>query len=177
VFINPITNPNPVWRHSITWQYLYLAMYVGPALGSTQPPIQWVSGALSPGVKRPGPEVEHSPPNSAEVKKMWMLMWRFVVWYNCIIPLAFRRNVLPPSSGSKSNSSSLLGSLFYAENECSTFFCEMSGNLYQIARRHIPKDTDIAVRISEFAVVRFCTEASSRLKSVSVSPADVPRLS
>jgi hypothetical protein len=25
-----------------------------PNLGSTQPPIQWVPGALSPGVKRPG---------------------------------------------------------------------------------------------------------------------------
>jgi hypothetical protein len=42
-----------------------------PALGSTQPPIQWVPGALSPRVKRPGREAEHSPPASAaEVKKM-----------------------------------------------------------------------------------------------------------
>jgi hypothetical protein len=43
-----------------------------PALSSTQPPIQWVPGALSPGVKRPGREVDHSPPASAEVKKMWI---------------------------------------------------------------------------------------------------------
>jgi hypothetical protein len=42
------------------------------ALGSTQPPIQWVPGALSPGVKRPGREADHSPPTSAEVKKMWI---------------------------------------------------------------------------------------------------------
>jgi hypothetical protein len=28
-----------------------------------------VPGALSPGVKRPGREVDHSPPTSAEVKK------------------------------------------------------------------------------------------------------------
>jgi hypothetical protein len=41
-----------------------------PALRSTQPPIQWVPGALSPGVKRPGREVDRSPPTSAEVKKM-----------------------------------------------------------------------------------------------------------
>jgi hypothetical protein len=40
------------------------------ALGSTQPPIQWVPGALSPGVKRPGREADQSPPASAEVKKM-----------------------------------------------------------------------------------------------------------
>jgi hypothetical protein len=39
------------------------------ALGSTQPPIQWLPGALSPGLKRQGREVDHSPPTSAEVKK------------------------------------------------------------------------------------------------------------
>jgi hypothetical protein len=31
-------------------------------------PIQWVPGALSPGVKRKGREAGHSPPSSAEVK-------------------------------------------------------------------------------------------------------------
>jgi hypothetical protein len=39
------------------------------ALGPTQPPIQWVPGALSLEVKRPGRESDHSPPSSAEVKK------------------------------------------------------------------------------------------------------------
>jgi hypothetical protein len=39
------------------------------ALGPTQPPIQWVPGVLSQGVKRPGREVDHSPPSSAEVKE------------------------------------------------------------------------------------------------------------
>jgi Ni/Co efflux regulator RcnB len=43
-----------------------------PALRSTHPPIQWVPGALSPGVKRPGREVDHSPPICTEVKKMWI---------------------------------------------------------------------------------------------------------
>jgi hypothetical protein len=43
-----------------------------PALGSAQPPIQWLPGALSPGVKRPGREGDHSLPPSAEVKKMWI---------------------------------------------------------------------------------------------------------
>jgi hypothetical protein len=42
------------------------------ALGSTQPPIHWVPVTLSPGVKRPGRETDHSPPTSAEVKKMWI---------------------------------------------------------------------------------------------------------
>jgi hypothetical protein len=43
-----------------------------PALGSTQTPIQLVLGALSPIVKRPGREADHTPPTSAEVKKIWI---------------------------------------------------------------------------------------------------------
>jgi hypothetical protein len=42
------------------------------ALGSTKPPIQWVPGAISPGIKRPGREADHSPPASIEVNKMWI---------------------------------------------------------------------------------------------------------
>jgi hypothetical protein len=38
-----------------------------PALGSTQPPTQWVPG-LSRKVKRPGSGVDHPPPSSVEVK-------------------------------------------------------------------------------------------------------------
>ena len=41
-----------------------------PALGPTQPSIQWVSGFF-PGVKRPGREVNHSPPSSVEVNNEW----------------------------------------------------------------------------------------------------------
>jgi hypothetical protein len=40
----------------------------------TQPPIQWVPGALSLGVKRPLREADHSPPSSAEVKK-WVELY------------------------------------------------------------------------------------------------------
>jgi hypothetical protein len=39
-----------------------------PTLGPSQPPIQWVLGPISPGIKRPGREADHSPPSSAEVK-------------------------------------------------------------------------------------------------------------
>jgi hypothetical protein len=39
------------------------------ALGPTEPPIQWVPGALSPRVKRPGREADNSLPSSADVKK------------------------------------------------------------------------------------------------------------
>jgi hypothetical protein len=43
-----------------------------PALGPTQPPIQWLPGTLSPGVKQPKREADRSPPTSTEVKKMWI---------------------------------------------------------------------------------------------------------
>jgi hypothetical protein len=37
-----------------------------PAMGPTQPPIQWVPGALSLGLKLPGREADNSPRSSAE---------------------------------------------------------------------------------------------------------------
>jgi hypothetical protein len=40
-----------------------------PALGPTQPPVQWVTRVLSPGVRaRPGRDADHSPPSSAKVE-------------------------------------------------------------------------------------------------------------
>jgi hypothetical protein len=42
------------------------------ALGFTQPPIQWVPGALSLGVKRQGREADRSSPTSAEVTQIWI---------------------------------------------------------------------------------------------------------
>jgi hypothetical protein len=39
-----------------------------PVLGPTQPRMQRVPGALSLGVKRPGPRADYSHPSNAEVK-------------------------------------------------------------------------------------------------------------
>jgi hypothetical protein len=54
-----------------------------PILGSSQPPIQWVPESVSPGVKRPGHEADHSP----EVKKTWIYTstspYAFMAW--CLI--------------------------------------------------------------------------------------------
>jgi hypothetical protein len=47
--------------------YIPLCLCYRPALGSTQPPIQWVPGVISPRVKRPRHEADHSPPSEAEV--------------------------------------------------------------------------------------------------------------
>jgi hypothetical protein len=39
-----------------------------PVLRSTQPPMKWIPEFVSPGVKQPEREDDHSPPSTAEVK-------------------------------------------------------------------------------------------------------------
>jgi hypothetical protein len=50
----------------------------------TQPPIQWVPGSLSLGVKQPWREAHHSPQSSAEVKNAWSYnstpQYAFMAW-------------------------------------------------------------------------------------------------
>jgi hypothetical protein len=46
-----------------------------PALGPTQPPIQWLPSGLSVGIKRTGREAGHSLPSRAEVKNVWGLVF------------------------------------------------------------------------------------------------------
>jgi hypothetical protein len=62
------------------------SMSSGLALGSTQPPIQLVPGALSLGVKQLGCEADHSTPASTKVKKMWI--------YTSTLPYTFMALVL-----------------------------------------------------------------------------------
>jgi hypothetical protein len=52
------------------------------ALGPTQPPIQWVPGDHSLGVKLPRHEADHSPPSKAEVKNP-LPQYAFMVW--CLV--------------------------------------------------------------------------------------------
>jgi hypothetical protein len=58
-----------------------------PALIPTHPPIQWVPGALSSGVKQSGHETNHSPPSSVEVKYAWCYtsipQYIFMAW--CLV--------------------------------------------------------------------------------------------
>jgi hypothetical protein len=55
-----------------------------PVLGPTQPPIQWVPGVLSLGVKWLGCEADHSPPSSAEINNAWSNtstpQYTFIAW-------------------------------------------------------------------------------------------------
>jgi hypothetical protein len=56
-------------------------------MGPTQPPIQWVPGALSLRVKRPEREANNSPPFSAEVEECVELYFHsqyvFILW--CLV--------------------------------------------------------------------------------------------
>jgi len=70
-----------------SWQEQEIFLFVpasGQSLGSIQLPIQWVPGALSSGVKRPGLEAHNSPPSSVDVKKVWSYtsipLYVFMAW-------------------------------------------------------------------------------------------------
>jgi hypothetical protein len=55
----------------LRWAGIFFTTASGRALVPTQPPIQWVSGALSFVMKRSGQEADHSLPSSASVKNAW----------------------------------------------------------------------------------------------------------
>jgi hypothetical protein len=84
--ISPLQN-TPLWRcaqlkhrDNFTCTFYPSRSAVGP----TQPPIQWVPGALSLGVKRPGREADHLSPSSVEVKNAWShtstSQYAFMAW-------------------------------------------------------------------------------------------------
>jgi hypothetical protein len=75
-----------------SWQRLGIFLFTTAsrtAQGPTQPPIQWVPGALFLEVKQPGCEADHSPPFSAEVKNTWSYtstpQYVFMAW--CLVKL------------------------------------------------------------------------------------------
>jgi hypothetical protein len=69
-----------------------------PALGFIQPPIQWVPGDLSPGEKRPEREADHSPPISAEVKKVDLYIHSFIRLHGIVLNWLSTGTALPFSS-------------------------------------------------------------------------------
>jgi hypothetical protein len=54
------------------------------AMETTQPPVLWVSGAVSPKIERPGLLAYHSPPSNVKVKNAWSYIslppYVFVSW-------------------------------------------------------------------------------------------------
>jgi hypothetical protein len=70
------------------WEFLSSTPRPDRLMEPTQPPIQWVPGALSLGVNRPGREADHSTPFSAEVKKMHgaiRLLPQYVFMARCLV--------------------------------------------------------------------------------------------
>jgi hypothetical protein len=53
------------------WIFFLFATASRPALGSTLLPIQWVPGALNPGIKWPGREADYSLLSSDGIKNVW----------------------------------------------------------------------------------------------------------
>jgi hypothetical protein len=53
-------------------KYIYLFQCFQTGSGAHPASYPMGTGALSPGVKRPGREADHSPPTSAEVNKTWI---------------------------------------------------------------------------------------------------------
>jgi hypothetical protein len=54
-------------------------------LGLIQHPIQWVAGALSLGIKRPGREADHSPSSNAEVKECVELYFHSPIRFHGVV--------------------------------------------------------------------------------------------
>jgi hypothetical protein len=54
-------------------------------LGSTQPPIQWVPGVFSLGLKYQWREASHSPPSSAGVKNAWRYIFTPAIRLNGVV--------------------------------------------------------------------------------------------
>jgi hypothetical protein len=63
-----------------SWQgrIFLLATSSRPALGPTQPPVQWVPEFFPRGVKRAGPEADLLAPSGVEVKNAWSFSSTFL---------------------------------------------------------------------------------------------------
>jgi hypothetical protein len=66
-------------------EFFFLPPVFRLAVGPTQPPIQWVLGALCLAVKWLGHEADHSPLFSAQVKNAWIYTltppYIFMAWH------------------------------------------------------------------------------------------------
>jgi hypothetical protein len=75
------------YQQEQSYDFFLIATVSRPVLGPTQPPNQWVLGALSPEVKRVGREANRSSPYSAEIKNVWSytLTPQYVFAWRCLI--------------------------------------------------------------------------------------------
>jgi hypothetical protein len=61
-------------------------------MGPTHPPVWYVPGGLSWGLKHRGPEVDRTLLSSAEVKSVWRFLYIFMAWPIFITTAAFAIN-------------------------------------------------------------------------------------
>jgi hypothetical protein len=137
--LQPNVNLSPILLYPIC-STLLKKMYVQscmsrPALGAYQPPIQWVPGVLSPGVKWPGCEADRSSPSTAEVKNVWSYTSSSPIHLNCVISLKKSTGTTLP-----------LPSTFYSCKIGNIFF-----PIFEIALSGIPKH----IKKSHFIEVNF----------------------
>jgi len=67
-----------------------------PVLGHIWPPIQWLTGPLSPGLKGPGRKAYYSPPSSVEVRNAWSFTSNNLYFF-CYTYLNFGTGCILPS--------------------------------------------------------------------------------
>jgi len=78
--------------------FILFATTSRPGLGPTQPPIQWVLGALSSGVKQLEHEADHTPLSSAKVK-VWCLVKYRIHLHGMMLRVEFRAMSFSPPHG------------------------------------------------------------------------------
>jgi hypothetical protein len=82
-----VGRPGFNFRRGERWHFFLFATASGQALGPTQLHIQWVPGAITMEVKRPGRDADHSPQSGANDKKCVELYIhpRYVLTVRCLI--------------------------------------------------------------------------------------------
>jgi hypothetical protein len=81
-YIRGLQAGRPVFESWQRQNFLFTASR--PASRPIQPPIQWIPAALSPRLKQPGSEDDHSPPTSAELKNCGAIipLLRTLSWHS-----------------------------------------------------------------------------------------------
>jgi hypothetical protein len=73
IITTPLTGPYRVFYFGRDKRFFFSPKAFRPAVGSTQPPIQWVTGTFPIEIKWPGHETDYSHLSRALVKKAFMV--------------------------------------------------------------------------------------------------------
>jgi len=73
IITTPLTGPYRVFYLGRDERFFFSPKAFRPAVGSTQPPVQWVTGTFSTEIKWPGHETDYLHLSRADVKKAFMV--------------------------------------------------------------------------------------------------------